>query len=164
MRTRIRARRLGAFAAALALAAVMPACGGGGGGTTPSTLPPAPQPTRTQIQSGGFSVVGTDEAQRNGFNADVAVAPVNISAAGTVEIVADWTFASNDVDVFWFAGSCSPAQAVRGQCTVIAAEQSSTLKPERLTLTNVAAGSYTVGFANFGRTTESGNYQIFLTR
>ena len=52
--------------AALALAAVLPACGSGDGGTTPST------PTRTKIGGGTFTVLGTEEANRNGFTADVA--------------------------------------------------------------------------------------------
>ena len=159
-----RPSRTGAWIAALALAVVLPACGGGGGGTTPSTLPPTPTTTRTQIAGGNFSVVGTDEANAAGFSLDVAAGPVSVSGTGTVEIVADWTFASNDVDIFWFAGTCTSIQAVRGQCTILAAAQSPTQKPERLTITNVGAGTYSVGIANFGRTAESGNYQVFLTR
>lgn len=160
-----RPSRTGAWIAALALAVVLPACGGGGGGTTPTTVPPAaPQPTRTQIAGGSFTLVGVPEANQQGFNADVGTVPVSVSGAGTVEIVADWTFASNDVDIFWFAGTCTSIQAVRGQCTILAAAQSPTQKPERLTITNVGAGTYSVGIANFGRTAESGNFQVFLTR
>lgn len=154
--------RTRAWMAALALAAVLPACGGGGGGTTPTTL--APQPTRTQIAGGSFTVAGTDEANANGFLFDVAAGPVSVSGTGTVEIVADWTFASNDIDIFFYTGSCTSAQAIRGQCTISNRTTSTTAKPERLTITGVPAGSFSVGFANYGETAESGNYQVFLTR
>ncbi len=160
MREQFRARRLAAIAA-LALTAILPACGGGGGGgTTPTTLPPAPQPVRTQILSGPFSLAAAD---RNGFP-DIGAGPVTISGLGTVEIVADWTFASNDVDIIWYAGSCSSTQAIRDQCTILARTTSVSQKPERLTITNVAAGTYSVGLANYGSSSESGNYQVFLTR
>jgi hypothetical protein len=145
--------------AALALAAFLPACGGGG-----STTPSAPQPTRTQIAGGNFTVVGTDAASNAGFPLDIAAGPVTVSGAGTVEIVADWTFASNDVDILFYTGSCSSAQAVREQCAISNRTTSTTAKPERLTITGVPAGNYSVGFANYGRTAESGNYQVYLTR
>jgi hypothetical protein len=159
-----RPSRTGAGMAALALAAFLPACGGGGGGNTPSTVPPAPQPTRTQIAGGNFTVAGTDEANAAGFVVDVAAGPVSVSGTGTVEIVADWTFTSNDIDILFYNGACSSAQAIRGQCTIANRTTSTTAKPERLTITGVPAGSYSVGFANYGRTSESGNYQVFLTR
>lgn len=160
-----RPSRTGAWLAALALAAFLPACGGGGGGgNTPSTLPPTPQPTRTQIAGGNFSVVGINEANNAGFAVDVAAGPVTVSGTGTVEIVADWTFASNDIDILFFTGSCSSAQAVRGQCTIANRTTATNVKPERLTITGVPAGNYSVGFANYGASAESGNYQVFLTR
>lgn len=159
-----RPSRTGAGMAAVVLAAFLPACGGGGGGNTPTTLPPAPQPVRTQIAGGNFTVVGTDEANAAGFVVDVAAGPVSVSGTGTVEINADWTFASNDIDILFYNGSCTSNQAVRGQCSIANRTTSTTAKPERLTITGVPAGSYSVGFANYGRTAESGNYQVFLTR
>jgi hypothetical protein len=78
--------------------------------------------------------------------------------------VADWTFASNDIDILWFNAPCSSAQAVRGECTIIARTVSVTQKPERLTINNVGPGTYGVGFQNFGNSGESGNFQIFFTR
>jgi len=159
-----RPSRTGAWMAALALAAVLPSCGGGGGGTTPTTVPPAPQPVRTQIQASSFTVLGVPAANALGFPMDVAVAALTVSNTGTLEIVADWTFASSDIDIWFINGACTAAQAARRTCTVAAATTSVTAKPERLTITGVAAGSYTVGFANFTNANESGNYQVFLTR
>ncbi len=154
-----RPSRTGAWMAALALAAVLPACGGGGGGgTTPTTQPPAaPQPTRTLLNNSNFTVRGFPDVV-------TMVIPLTGTGTGTIEIVADWTFASSDIDINWYAGNCAPAQAVARQCTVIAQTTSVTQKPERLTITNVSAGTYTVGIANFSNRDESGNAQVFLTR
>ena len=116
------------------------------------------------IAEGNFTVVGADEANAAGFLVDVAAGPISVSGAGTVEIAADWTFASNDIDILWYGGTCTSNQAIRGQCAILARTTSVTQKPERLTITNAGAGAYSVGFANYGRTAESGNYQVFLTR
>lgn len=149
--------RAGAWMAALAFSAILPACGGGGGGSnTPSTLPPAPpQPTRTQIGSNSFAVSGFP---------DVATTTFQLTAGGTIEIVADWTFASSDIDILWYAGTCTALQASRGECSILARTTSETQKPERLTIANVGAGTYTIGFANYANRSESGNFQVFLTR
>jgi hypothetical protein len=147
------------------MVSVLPACGGGssgGGGNAPTTLPPAP--VRTQIGGGNFSVLGVPAANALGFPMDVAVAPVSVSGTGTVEITADWTFASSDIDIWFIQGSCAATQAARGQCNVTNRTTSVTAKPERLTITGVPAGTYTVGLANFTNANESGNFQVFLTR
>jgi hypothetical protein len=153
-----RPSRAGAWMAALALAVVLPACGGGGGGgTAPTTQPPAPAPVRTLVDNRNFTVGGFPE---------VVTLPITVTGngTGTVEIVADWTFASSDIDIVWYAGTCSPAAATARSCTVIGATTSATQKPERLTISNVGAGSYTVGIANFSDRSESGNAQVYFTR
>ena len=156
--------RGGMWMATLALAAVLPACGGGGGGSnnpTPVTQPPAP--VRTLIGTSSFTVLGVDDANRAGFERDEAVAALQINQAGTLEIIADWTFASNDVDIHLYSGNCTFQILTTSGCTRIARADSISNKPERLTF-NATAGSYSVGIANFGRTNESGNFQVFLTR
>lgn len=141
---------------ALALAVVLPACGSGG--TTPST------PTRTRIAAGNFNLVGTEEAGQNGILVDIASGPFGVPNGGTVEITADWTSASNNIDILFFLGSCVSAQAVRGECTIANRTSSTTAKPERLNVIGVPAGNYSVGFANLGLTAETGSFEVFLTR
>jgi hypothetical protein len=156
MRISIRARRPLAFAVALALTAMLPACGGGGGGgnnnPTPVTQPPAP--VRTQIGGGNFTVGAFD----------ATLGTLTVTATGTLEIVADWTFATSDIDIRLYTGACTVAQSRANQCSVLAQTTSITQKPERLTVTNLNAGTYTFGFLNFSNRAESGNFQAFITR
>lgn len=157
--------RAGMWMAVVVMAAILPACGGGGGGSnspTPVTQPPAP--VRTLIGSSSFTVVGTIDANRAGFERDEAHAALVLNQSGTLEIIADWTFASNDVDIVLYNGTCTFQLVTTVGCPIAARTTSATQKPERLTVTNAAAGSYTVGITNYGRTNESGNFQVFLTR
>jgi type IV pilus biogenesis protein CpaD/CtpE len=143
---------------ALALAAVLPACGSGDAGTTPST------PERTRIAAGSFNVVGTEEANQNGYPVDIASGPFGVANSGTLEIIADWTSAANNIDIVFYTGSCLSAQAIRSECPIANRSTGTTTKPESLTIIGVPAGNYSVGFANFGLTAESGTFEVFLTR
>jgi hypothetical protein len=156
-------RRGGVLLLTLAVAAALPACGGGGGGggAAPTTLPPAP--VRTQVAGGNFTVLGVPAANALGFPMDVAVVVITIQG-GTVEITADWTFPSSDIDIWFMNGSCTAAQAARQQCPIANRTTSVTAKPEQLNITGVPAGTYTVGFANFTNANESGNFQVFVVR
>jgi hypothetical protein len=163
MRHEVWLRRLPAFAAALGLVGVLAACGGGsgGGGTAPTVVPPAP--VRTLIGTTGFNVLGLDAANRAGLERDEALASLVVNQAGTLEIIVDWTFASNDVDIHLYSGTCTSQQIVTTGCSIIARADSVNLKPERLTV-SVQPGTYAIGVANFGRGNESGTVQTFLTR
>ena len=146
-----------ARAAAAALALLLPACGTNDTGTTPTPG------VRRQIAGGTFNVVGTVEANALGFNADIAAGRFVVSEAGTLEITADWTSASNNVDIFFYLGSCSSEQARNNACQIANRTVSLTNKPERLTIIGVPAGNYSLGFANFGPTPETGTFEAFLT-
>lgn len=141
--------------AVLALAAFLPSCG---------TSPTEPPGGRTLVGSGTFNVVGTEEAMRRGFNADVAVGSFTLPEGGTVEIVADWGSAANNIDIFLYLGNCGPVQASSGVCAIANRTTNATSKPERLNVIGVPSGTYTVGFANFGPTDESGTFEIHVTR
>jgi hypothetical protein len=87
------------------------------------------------------------------------------TAAGTVAIEVNWTFASNDVDIYLARGAdpCSEETFNNRTCGFIATEESSSMKPEKLTVPGLAAGTYTLYVANFGDTDESVAYQVTLT-
>lgn len=148
--------RAGARLAALALAAILPACGGDGG--------TAPTPVRSQIGGGSFTVVGTVEANEAGYNADVAAGTFSLGEPGTLEITADWTSADNNIDIFLYLGACTAEQARSNECAIANRTNNTTSKPERLNVIGVPTGLYSVGFVNFGPTTETGTFEIHLTR
>ena len=162
MRTRFWARRPLALATALALAAILPACGGGssgGGGNAPTTLPPAP--VRTLLIQGNFSLASA---------ADVVGAPADIwrhefttSGTGNLEVNADWTFATSQMAVGVLRGSCSFAQIIADACAEVVGTFPAS-KPARLNVSNLAAGTYTFVMVNVNNRAESGNYQVYLTR
>ena len=167
MSTTFWARRPRAVAAALALVLVLPGCGGGGnsggGGNGPTTPAAPPAPVRTLIGNFNFTVSGVPEANRAGLARDFFLQQLTLNESGSLELIADWTFASNDIDIVLFSGNCTPALLTSTGCSVVDATTSVSAKPERLTR-SVSAGSYTIGITNFGNSNESGVGQVFLTR
>lgn len=160
----------GGFAVLLCLAVVgaalvLPSCGSGGGGGGCAANPagpgcgPSPSPSPTQVTR----VV----SQGSGSLPAHFIGPVvfTTTAAGAVGIEVNWTFTTNDVDIFVTRGSdpCTLATFNDRSCGFIATEESVTMKPEKLTVAGLAAGTYTLYIANFGDTDESVAYQVTLT-
>jgi hypothetical protein len=141
--TKPRYRHLAACCGAVMLAGLS-ACGGGGSPSHPSSPPP---PVTRVIHDDAFAV------------ASETVVPDTFAttSTGTLEVTLDWTFASNDVDIFIARGSepCTLATFNDRSCGFIASAESTTLKPEKVSIPNLAAGSYTLYVANFGSSDES---------
>jgi hypothetical protein len=90
---------------------------------------------------------------------------VNVTLSGSMSVVADWSFSTDDVDIYVTDLSCNNTEArlVRQFCTLLAKADTYGVKPKRLTL-NVSPGPYRVFVANFGPTAaESGTLQISIT-
>jgi len=148
----------------LALAAlVLPSCGtketcsNPAGASCPSSAPPTTLPaTTTRIVAQGSDSL---ESETVGF------VVFNTAATGTLGVEVNWTFATNDVDIYLARGNepCTEETFTNGTCTFVATAESGTLKPERLTVPNLAAGAYTLYLANFGDTDESVAWQVTLT-
>jgi hypothetical protein len=147
----------------IALASVVsPSCGGGGGcsdnpagpGCQPSPIP-TPSPLVTRVVSQGSRSLETR------FLTDVVF---TTTASGTVGVEVNWTFASNDVDIYLTRGAdpCTVDAFNSGTCAFIASSESTSLKPERLTAAGLAAGTYTLYIGNLGPTDESVAYQVTL--
>ena len=163
-------RSRAALVAALALAVALPGCGGGGGNspTPPATTQP-PAPVRSLVIQGNFNLIGTGEAARQGFLLDYIRHEFTTSGTGLLEVNADWTFANSQMGIVVGRGSCSFAQidaALAGNpnaCPEAGGGLASS-KPARVTINNLPQGTYTLVILNLNDRTESGNYQVFLTR
>jgi hypothetical protein len=120
----------------------------------PTPTPPPPPVTRVIAQGSGSLGAHT-------------VAPVvfTTTAAGSVEATVDWTFASNDVDIFLTRGSapCTLQTFNDRTCGFIATAETRSVKPEKLSAPSLAAGPYTLYVANYGNSDESVAWQITLT-
>jgi hypothetical protein len=148
------ARRPGRGLAVVAIAALLASCGDSG---------TEPTPERERIGGGTFTLVGRVEANALGYNADVAAIPFELTEGGTVEIVADWGSAENNIDIFLYLGACSIVRAREATCPV-ANRTETTAKPERMNVIGVPSGTYSIGFANFGPTAETGTFEVHVTR
>ena len=147
----------------IAAALVLPSCGSDkpcsnptapGCGLSPTPTPPPATVTRV-ISSGSGSIPAH------------VIAPVvfTTTASGAIGIEVNWTFATNDVDIFLTRGSepCTLETFNNRTCGFLATEESTSMKPEKLTAPSMAAGSYTLYVVNFGDTDESVAYQVTLT-
>jgi hypothetical protein len=82
---------------------------------------------------------------------------------GTIEATVDWTYATNDVDVFLARGTCPEIEFIPELCRIVASAASATAKPERLRAPNQPAATYTLIVVNCGREDESIAYQVLFT-
>jgi hypothetical protein len=147
-----------------AAALVLPSCGSDkpcssnptGPGCVASPTPPPPPAQVTRVVS-----QGSDTLESETLGAVV----FTTTTSGTVGVEVNWTFATNDVDIYLTRGHdpCTEETFNNRSCGFIATEESPSLKPERLTVPNLAAGTYTLYVANFGDTDESVAWQVTLT-
>jgi len=162
-------RRRAAVLAAVLFALVLPGCGSDSSSpNTPSTTQP-PAPVRALVIQGNFNLVSLTEASNQGFLVDYIRHEFTTSGTGTLEVNADWTFANSQMGIVVGRGSCSFAQidaALAGNAAACpeAGGGLATTKPARLTINNLAQGTYTLVIVNVNDRTESGNYQVYLTR
>jgi hypothetical protein len=136
------------------LAVLLQGCGDGGG-SSPTTPSPTPAPPSTVVITQGSGTL------RAGF---VGAVRFSTTAAGRLDVTVDWTFASNDLDIAIFTGSCAAQQIVDLLCGVPAGLSETLNKPERLSLAGASAGDYTLAIDHLGARDESISYQMTLTR
>lgn len=152
--------RRAACVVALVTLSGLGACGkrGGSSPTAPAPVPAPPNPVTTTVREGSFTGLDPDF---------LLVVPFNLTVAGDLEAVADWTFASNDLDLFLTRGT-NPCDNGNNQidfdlCTILVAETGATTKPERLRAPGLTTGAYTLYIGNAGPDRESLSYLIMLT-
>ena len=117
--------------------------------------PPAPArpppPQRTLIAEGSQGNI-LPASQGAGY-----FLVVTVSGNGALEATVDWTSASNQIGIAWAQGDCTTSS----NCTPLE-ENVGPAKPKTLRVSNVPAGNYTLVIVNFGTTTESISFQLFL--
>jgi hypothetical protein len=136
----------------LALAG-LPGCGGGGDSNPVGPTPP--QTVTTTLPTSTFVGIVPGE---------VRFTDVTVNVTGTLTATLDWTFASNDLDIYVTSSSCTVTTTndIQNVCSAIGRTTSTSAKPERLTV-SVTPGPVRVWAANFGPTSESGTLAITVT-
>jgi hypothetical protein len=151
----------GGFTVLSSLVVAAIALGLSGCGSDKNPTNPTPTPTPTPAPVTRVVSQGSDTLESETLGAVV----FTTTASGTVGVEVNWTFATNDVDIYLARGNdpCTEETFNNRSCGFIATEESPSLKPERLTVPNLAAGTYTLYVANFGDTDESVAWQVTLT-
>jgi hypothetical protein len=153
-------RRSLAVGAGILLVLTLGACDGGSNCSENPTGPgcqiqptPTPTPRVTVLDTGQGTLPALVALMR----------PLATTETGAFDATVDWTFTSNDIDVFLMRGTCTFTQFVTNQCTVVASATGTTGKQERVRAANQPAGAYTFIVANFGPEDESIAYQVVFT-
>jgi hypothetical protein len=135
------------------------ACGGGGSTpTSPSTTSPGTSSTvTTTLPAQVFTSLASNEAR---------YLDVQVNVTGTLEATADWTFRSDDLDIYVTSPGCigvtaEDLSAARG-CAVLAKADGTLSKPEHLTM-SVTPGMLRIWVASFGPQAESGTLLVTVT-
>ena len=140
-------RSLSLFAVAL-VAIGLVACGGG------TTSPDAGSEFTTSLPTQPFSNLAPLE---------VGLAEVTMNGMGTLTSTADWTLATNDIDIYVTAPWCEAAHVAElASCDIVGRTTAVTAKPEQLSVI-VGEGNYRVWVANFGPSAESGTLRMTAT-
>ena len=132
--------------------------GGCGGSNSPTAVPAVttpPAPVSTVLAQGSRSNLGVNMLLGLDFTTN---------ANGMLDVTVDWTFVTNNVQIYLADGSCSIEQFNSYDCAIAGRSESLTAKPERLQLTNLRAGTYSLLIYNGGPTVESVSFQIVFTR
>jgi hypothetical protein len=135
-----------------------------------STPTPSPTPAPTPTPSPTPTPTTTSTSVVDAGSSSLAVltllsVPFTITAAGTIGATVDWTFSTNDVDLFLTRGTnpCAAAQFNNSTCPFLDSATSATTQPETVSVPELTAGAYTLYIGNFGPTEESVGFQITLT-
>jgi hypothetical protein len=146
-------------AVGLLLAVALPSCGGGGGGGGGGITNSSHTPTRSIITQQGWTL---EVEQYHGFELTFTVTGSGAGTA-TMDATVEWTFASNDIDIYLTTTACTAEAFASLSCSYVA-KADGLSKPERITFTLTAAGTYRLWIVNFGPGRESGTLEVGLTQ
>jgi hypothetical protein len=144
------------------IALLLPACGGSSGTSSTPVATPTPAPTTRNIFSRNFSVGGNPSSDSVIFGFQ----DVSVPAAGQIEVIFDYTFATSDIDIVVTPTTCSDfTAAYNSQCTVHGSDKgpATATKRARTTFNLTAAGNIRIWIYNFTPAAESGVLNVLLT-
>jgi hypothetical protein len=144
----------------VALAVLLGGCGGGSNpcdNPANPECPRSPSPPPAEVRT--LLLEGSQSGLLDHWLLEV---PFNTDTTGSIEATVDWTFASDDVDVYLVRGSCTLEQFNSHTCPFVVRSESTTSKPEKITADGQASGVFHLYIANWGPAEESVSYQIHL--
>lgn len=151
MTGRLRGTRKGLlFAALLAPALLHPGCGG----TNPLTGEREPE----------RSIIAEEEWTLEPFHALSLDIRITGLGSGTVDATAEWTLASDDVNLYVTAPACTLEMLAMERCSYKARAESPTAKPERVSFDVSGGDTYRFWVVNFGPQREAGTLVVGLTQ
>jgi hypothetical protein len=113
-------------------------------------------PTRKVITEQGWTL-----AVGQALSVDVEITGVG---SGTVDATAEWTLATDDVDIYVTAPACTIDMLAGQMCAYKAKADSTTAKPEKVSFSASAGDKYRFWIVNFGPQPESGTFSAGLTQ
>ena len=144
------------MAAVTSLAVAVSACG------SSSASAPTQPATRTILSQGSFQTASAPAGTRDLTGTDVALFPVTLTAAGTLDVTASWAAQANDVEFAIHQGTCTFSNLGTTACVSVMESGKPTTRGATITKA-LAAGNYTMLIVNYGPGAESGTYQIGFT-
>ena len=141
----------------LGLLPVLATCSGGSSstGTTQAA-------GRQVLLDGSWQAGPAPTGTRDLTGTDLVLFPIALSTAGTLDATVNWGSQSNDIEFAIHQGTCTFANLGSGACTELVASGRAT-KGSSISKA-LAAGSYTLFVVNYGPGSESGTYQVGVTR
>ncbi len=144
--------RVGRLVGGALVCAQLVACGGSSPTTPSVTATPTPAPVTDVLLQGSLTTMDVLVLY--------TVGSFTTTATGRLEVTVDWTFATNNVDVYVSRGTCTLDQVNQRTCPFATVSESPTAKPEKLVVSSLEPGTYTLMVGNRGPAAEAGSYQV----
>jgi hypothetical protein len=158
-------RRYGSYLAAAVVAASLGACGGdpvpcpaGTTGTPPNCVavtPPPPLCTQTVVESGSGPAVAHT----------LYFFDFSVPDSGRLDVTLDWTNPASRVGIYLVPANTCELDAFNARsCTFLVRSEPSSVKPRKISVSNLSAGNYRWLIGTFSDTDESVSYQFALAK
>jgi hypothetical protein len=157
--------RYGSYLAAAVAAASLSSCGpsdvtcpAGTTGTPPSCVTPSPSPqacAQTVVESGSGPAVAHT----------LYFFDFSVPDSGRLDVTLDWTNPASRVGIYLVPANTCELDAFNARnCNFLVRSEPSSVKPRKISVSNVSAGNYRWLIGTFSDTDESVSYQFVLSK